>query len=176
MIFFLITLFRYFIKLFYSFHYISFPFLKGCRLEKGHIVPVLCFPFIKKKKKKKKYMWLEGAQESLIHPKMNFEKFHLLRDCSTQCYVVKRKLCDTAFIDRIIRFTNERQKKKHRSMFYSGIYTSVSFKQCKLWSMPCTQKQTHTTMPALLELWIILKKLQTSYFWHLVCTYKCSCC
>ena len=52
MIFFFITFFRYFIKLFYSFHYISFPFLKGCRLEKGHIVPVL-FPFIKKKKKKK---------------------------------------------------------------------------------------------------------------------------
>ena len=41
-IFFFITLFRHFIKLFYSFHYTSFPFLKGCRLEKGHIVPVLC--------------------------------------------------------------------------------------------------------------------------------------
>ena len=27
---------------FYSLHYTSFPFLKGCRLEKGHIVPVLC--------------------------------------------------------------------------------------------------------------------------------------
>ena len=39
---FFITLFRYFIKLFYYFYYISFPFLKGCRLEKGHIVPVLC--------------------------------------------------------------------------------------------------------------------------------------
>ena len=25
-----------------NFHYISFPFLKICRLEKGHIVPVLC--------------------------------------------------------------------------------------------------------------------------------------
>ena len=37
--FFLLTLFRYFIKLFY---YTSFPFFKGCRLEKGHIVPVLC--------------------------------------------------------------------------------------------------------------------------------------
>ena len=36
---FLLTLFRYFIKLFY---YTSFPFFKGCRLEKGHIVPVLC--------------------------------------------------------------------------------------------------------------------------------------
>ena len=45
---FLMTLFRYFIKLFHSFHYISFPFLKGCRLEKGHIVLVLCSPFIKK--------------------------------------------------------------------------------------------------------------------------------
>ena len=31
-----------FIKLFYSLHYTSFPFLKGCRLEKGHIVPVVC--------------------------------------------------------------------------------------------------------------------------------------
>ena len=36
---FLLTLFRYFIQLFY---YTSFPFFKGCRLEKGHIVPVLC--------------------------------------------------------------------------------------------------------------------------------------
>ena len=36
---FLLTLLRYFIKLFY---YTSFPFFKGCRLEKGHIVPVLC--------------------------------------------------------------------------------------------------------------------------------------
>ena len=34
---FFITLFRYFINLFYS-----FPFLEGYRLEKGHIVPVLC--------------------------------------------------------------------------------------------------------------------------------------
>ena len=36
---FLLTLCRYFIKLSY---YTSFPFFKGCRLEKGHIVPVLC--------------------------------------------------------------------------------------------------------------------------------------
>ena len=43
---FFITLFRYFINLFYS-----FPFLEGYRLEKGHIVPVL-FPFIKKQNKK----------------------------------------------------------------------------------------------------------------------------
>ena len=35
---FLLTLFRYFTQLFY---YTSFPFFKGCRLEKGHIVPVL---------------------------------------------------------------------------------------------------------------------------------------
>ena len=35
---FLLTLFRYFIKLFY---YTSFPFFKGCRLEKGHIMPIL---------------------------------------------------------------------------------------------------------------------------------------
>ena len=33
--------FRYFISLFY-FHCLSFSFLNGCRLEKGHIMPVLC--------------------------------------------------------------------------------------------------------------------------------------
>ena len=33
---FLITLFRYFR------HFILFLFFKGCRLEKGHIVPILC--------------------------------------------------------------------------------------------------------------------------------------
>ena len=38
---FFITLFRYFIFLLYSFHCLSFPFPKGCRLEKGHIAPVL---------------------------------------------------------------------------------------------------------------------------------------
>ena len=40
--FFFFTLFRYFINLFYSFQCLSFPFLKGCGLEKGHLVPVLC--------------------------------------------------------------------------------------------------------------------------------------
>ena len=40
--FFFITLLRYLKNLFYSFHWLSFPFSKGCRLEKGHIVPVLC--------------------------------------------------------------------------------------------------------------------------------------
>ena len=50
---FFITLFKYFI-LFYSFYCLSFPFLEGCRLEKGHIVPVLCSHSLKKKKKKKK--------------------------------------------------------------------------------------------------------------------------
>ena len=30
------------LQLFYSLQYTSFPFRKGCRLEKGHIVPVLC--------------------------------------------------------------------------------------------------------------------------------------
>ena len=39
------------LQLFYSLHYTSFPFLKGCRLEKGHIVPVLCSHSSKKKKK-----------------------------------------------------------------------------------------------------------------------------
>ena len=55
MFFFFITFFRYFIKLFYSFHYISFPFLKGCRLEKGHIVPVVCSYSYERKKKQKAY-------------------------------------------------------------------------------------------------------------------------
>ena len=35
----------------YSFHCLSFPFLKGCRLERGHIVAVLCFHSLKRKKK-----------------------------------------------------------------------------------------------------------------------------
>ena len=48
---FFITLFKYFINLFYSFHYLSFPFLKGYRLKKGHIVAVLCSHLHKKKKK-----------------------------------------------------------------------------------------------------------------------------
>ena len=30
------------LQLIYSLRYTSIPFLKGCRLEKGHIVPVLC--------------------------------------------------------------------------------------------------------------------------------------
>ena len=34
--------FKYFIGLFYPFHCLSFPFLEGYRLKKGHIVPVLC--------------------------------------------------------------------------------------------------------------------------------------
>ena len=40
--FFFLLLFLDILQLFYSLHYASFPFLKGCRLEKGHIVPVLC--------------------------------------------------------------------------------------------------------------------------------------
>ena len=48
MIFFFITFFRYFIDLFYSFNSLFFPFPKGCRLEKGHIVP-FCVPIHKKK-------------------------------------------------------------------------------------------------------------------------------
>ena len=39
---FFFTLFRYFINLFYSFQCLSFPFLEGCRLEKGLIGPILC--------------------------------------------------------------------------------------------------------------------------------------
>ena len=53
--FFFYSLFIYLIKLFYSFHYISFPFLKGCRLERAHCArSVFSFINIKKKKKKKK--------------------------------------------------------------------------------------------------------------------------
>ena len=40
--FFFLLLFLDILQLFYSLHCTSFPFLKGCRLEKGHIVPVLC--------------------------------------------------------------------------------------------------------------------------------------
>ena len=39
---FFVTLFRYFMFLFYSFHCLSPPIPKGCRLEKGHIVPIQC--------------------------------------------------------------------------------------------------------------------------------------
>ena len=49
---FFITLFRCFIKLFYSFYYTSFPLFKGCRLEKGSLCP-FCVPIHKKKEKKK---------------------------------------------------------------------------------------------------------------------------
>ena len=45
--FFFVALFRYFVNLFYYFNCLSFPFCKGYRIEKGHIVPVLpVFPFI----------------------------------------------------------------------------------------------------------------------------------
>ena len=50
--FFFNTLFRYFINLFYSCHYIPFPFLKGCRLGKVHIVPIQCSHSLKKKERK----------------------------------------------------------------------------------------------------------------------------
>ena len=64
---FFITLFKYFINLFYSFHCLSFPFLTGCRLEKGHIVPVLCSHSIKKKKKSiRKTCQLDGESETVL--------------------------------------------------------------------------------------------------------------
>ena len=47
--FFFITLFRYFINLFHSFHYLSFPFLKGSDSRKGTLCP-FCVPIHKKKK------------------------------------------------------------------------------------------------------------------------------
>ena len=37
------TLFRYFINLFYSFHCLSFPFLKGCSWRKGTLC-IFCVP------------------------------------------------------------------------------------------------------------------------------------
>ena len=42
--------FEYFISLFYSHHCRPFPFLKGCRFKKGHIVSVLCSHSLEKKK------------------------------------------------------------------------------------------------------------------------------
>ena len=63
---FFMTLFRYFINLFYS-----FPFLDGYRLEKGHIVPVLCthsyiYIYIYKKKKTGDIQALELLQRSYL--------------------------------------------------------------------------------------------------------------
>ena len=52
--FFSVTLFKYFINLFYPFHRLSFPFLKGMQTrERAHHARCV-FPFIKKKKKKMK--------------------------------------------------------------------------------------------------------------------------
>ena len=65
MIFFFLLLFLYILQLFYSLHYTSFPFLKGCRLEKGHIVLVL-FPFIKKKKKKIYATFVKGLGDKYL--------------------------------------------------------------------------------------------------------------
>ena len=51
----LITVFfRYLINMFYSSHCLSFPFLEGCRLKRGHTVLILFSHSLKKKKKKKK--------------------------------------------------------------------------------------------------------------------------
>ena len=44
--------FRYFMKLFYSFHYLSFPFLRDANLRKGTLCP-FCVPIHKKKKNAK---------------------------------------------------------------------------------------------------------------------------
>ena len=57
----------HFIQLFYSFHCLFFSFIKGCRLEKGHIVLVL-FPFIKNKKTKTKIyiFFLSQTRDSCV--------------------------------------------------------------------------------------------------------------
>ena len=70
---FFITRFRYFIFLYYSFNCHSFPFPKGCRLEKGHIVPVLCsHSYNKKKKKKKKVFKVDSHQSDTNKPEGRF--------------------------------------------------------------------------------------------------------
>ena len=51
--FFSITLFTYFITLFYSFHCLSFPFLRDTDSRKGTLCP-FCVPIHKTSKKKKK--------------------------------------------------------------------------------------------------------------------------
>ena len=57
------------LQLFYSLHYTSFPFLKGCRLEKGHIVPVLCSHSQKEKKNKEGlFTLLSDALYRLVVP------------------------------------------------------------------------------------------------------------
>ena len=70
---FFITLFRYLINLFYS-----LPFLEGYRLEKGHIVPVLCSHSLKKKKKKKKKLSFEFSFPSFLHKTIRFHHEYIL--------------------------------------------------------------------------------------------------
>ena len=59
------SFFKCFSNLFYSCHCLPFPFIKGYRLEKGHIGPVLCSHSQKEKKKKK---YLRPISESMILP------------------------------------------------------------------------------------------------------------
>ena len=55
------------LQLFYSLHYTSFPFLKGYRLEKGHMCARSVFPFIKKKKKSLESRWVVYIPENGYH-------------------------------------------------------------------------------------------------------------
>ena len=71
MIFFFITLFRYFINLFYSFHCLSFPFLKDMQIQEGAHGAHSVFPFIKKErggkktKKKLRSQWMREMEGML---------------------------------------------------------------------------------------------------------------
>ena len=49
---FFITVIRYFIVLFYSFHCLSFPFPRDADLRKGALCP-FCVPIHKKKRRKR---------------------------------------------------------------------------------------------------------------------------
>ena len=69
----------------YSLHYTSFPFLKGCRLERAHCARSV-FPFIKKKKKKNvkvdgrsargkpRFGWMDGVKRALNDRRMDMRE------------------------------------------------------------------------------------------------------
>ena len=56
-----------FYKFVLFFSLLFFPFLKGCRLQKGHIVPVLCSHSLKRKRKSRKWIfWWEAVLRSFL--------------------------------------------------------------------------------------------------------------
>ena len=72
-LFFFYYLFRYFINLFYSFHGLSFPYLRDADSRKGTLC-LLCVPILKKKgKKRERERVLPGmALEYTVEPYWNF--------------------------------------------------------------------------------------------------------